>query len=30
MKKFVAPAIILSQRFRALMLPTLGKVNSNE
>jgi hypothetical protein len=30
MKKFVAPAILLSQRFKALMLPTQGKVNINE
>jgi hypothetical protein len=30
MKKFVAPASLLSQRFKALMPPTQGKVNINE
>jgi hypothetical protein len=30
MKKFVAPAILFSQRFKALMPPTQGKVNINE
>jgi hypothetical protein len=30
MKKLVAPAILLSQRFKALMPPTQGKVNINE